>query len=279
MSEHRRVNVALAGGSPTYRSYVRTDEAATKEGRVRPLFTRATADRILRGIQGREREYYSKEPKSSRPELTTFQWDADRLVARGRAVGGATMTFAPDRDGLYALFGDDDWLEVPSWPKHPLDATSLLGLLAQPASDFVLLIDRIQAKVATDVIIEAAKQGNEHAQEILLRILADRAEPEAGSAIAEGLSSSSDGVRAEAAHALEHREDPRWGPHLLRAAQSETDPAVAELLIRAIAASHYRAALPWLESLAADREAPSRMREATTLAIRSIRDEGPETRP
>lgn len=267
----QRVHVALAGGGSPYPARI------SREGRSevtrRPLFTRRTVTRILRDIQAVEREYV--EPRGNDGHATNketdFHWEGNELKVTGRAVGWKSATYAPNRSGLYPLFDADDWVPaIPRWRIRTDDPSAVLRLFHSRKRHAIFLLDQLERDAPTDVLIAAARRGGYEVQERLLRLLSDRREPGTGKAIAEFLASPSASVRAEAAHALEHRGDRRCGQALLVAARSELDAAVSELMVRALVATRHSAAIPWLKGLLADPETDQRVRAAAAEAIQSL---------
>lgn len=272
----RMTTVALAGGGPSYPAFVQRDRPPSRNGHVRPYFTRRTVNRILRDIIAVERDVAVDLPSEPGPS-TIARWSGDRLSidvsgyvpnrpVRRRSLG-------PLYDGLYALFDRRDWIEViPRWPRRPPAAAGLLRLLAVPTPDRRPLLHRIRQDVPSDVLIDALGSGNDDAREVLVRVVGERTEPEARRAVAALLRDPSPGVRAEAAHTFEHFPDPRFGDLLLAAAMAEAEPDVLELQIRAVGASGSVRAVGWLDAVRTDDGCDARIRDAAVAAISAIRD-------
>lgn len=271
----RRTRVTLAGGGlPSYPAFVRADRPPKRRGGVRPYFTRRTVARILHDVIAAERENYADLVSEERP-TTVARWSGDRLTLEESGYWPTQVhrrTLRPMYGGLYALSTPSlDWVEEsPRWPRRVGNAATVLRLLDASSLDARPLVHRLRREVATPILLEALAAGGDDARARLVSIIGERDDAEARRAVAACLRDRSAGVRAEAAHVLEHHPDDRWGPDLLAAAMDEGDPDVLVLQIRAIGASRYQPACSWLKHLVDDPDLDLGARATAAAVITQI---------
>lgn len=151
------------------------------DGRVRPLFTRRTAHRVLRMTQ--QGVQYGIDAEMLPPEAAfRFRWEGDRVVCEGGPDERFRFTARP-RNGRYRLLPDDDWHEVtPPLPRSIPDGPALVRLLERPSPDRTVHIHWIFQRVPEHVLVEAltlavARPASSTTRFILAGVLMDRGGP------------------------------------------------------------------------------------------------------
>ena len=232
----RETHVVL-GESPPFPAVVATPLARAGLGLVRPYFTRRTVQRILDhlGVGTTLSNADDVEDLGLPPEFLTYRWDG-RVLVLGGPDAATEKRILPRADGRYALLTRRDWFEIrPQWRGAIRHASHLIKLLVAETPNGIPLSDAIKATVPTVVLVDAlANSPSPDITEQLIRMLAARPEPEAAEAISLYLAATDPFVRAEAAHAFEHRGVGPYVSELLQAARVEQRDDVLQLQVRAL---------------------------------------------
>ena len=268
--------VPLGGGRP-YPAKVATPLRKAGFGFARPYFTRRTAERVFRDFEdlaeAHREEYATPEEAGVPEELIGHRWDDQTLVLTTDG-GRRTRRIPPRHGGRYPLLSRRDWWEVrPRWPGRIWTASQLIRLLEVPTPNRIGMLYAIEATVPTGILVEALELGSPRILELLIRIGAARPGDEAMDAVGSLLNDPSPSVRAEAAHAFEHRGIGRWTRPLMDIARAEGVDEVLELQVRALGTADEgdRAdVLAWLNTIRAPQKSSERIRRALRTALEGL---------
>ena len=275
-SRLRRSFVASPYGGLMYPAYLRIDAKSDGRGHVRPFFTRRTVTRVLADTARLDQEWLASDDDDSF-EPSRFHWEGPDLVVDYSPYHPGwdyPRRFVRNRLGLYAFLDRGDWVEfLPPWPRREPSAQGVLRLLAAPSVNCLPLLDRIKQRVSSVTLRMALEIAGHDAQEQLILILSPRPEPEAAEAISLYLAATDPFVRAEAAHAFEHRGVGPYVSELLQAARVEQRDDVLQLQVRALGTADPVDApvvIAWLDGLRGRAAANPALGRALRVALEGL---------